>query len=78
MALIELCNLDSEVNIHPFQKQNDQIELEEHTNLVNPMQLALPPLGDVRISLFVTNLFLSRLKISLSAAGQFSETIYSH
>lgn len=48
MALVELCNLDSHVNVQPFQKQSELIEPETHMNLMNPMQLALPPLGNVR------------------------------
>ncbi|KAK7591172.1 hypothetical protein V9T40_002785 [Parthenolecanium corni] len=46
MALVELCNLESQVNVYPFQKQNELAEPEANMNLVNPMQLALPPLGN--------------------------------
>lgn len=53
MALVELCNLESQVNVYPFQKQNELAEPEANMNLVNPMQLALPPLGNVRIRIIV-------------------------
>jgi 20S proteasome subunit beta 5 len=51
MALVELCKLDSKVNIRPYQRDEESTEpglLE--MNFINPQQLALPPVGNVSIA----------------------------
>lgn len=54
MALVELCKLDSKVNIRPHQRDEESTEATHlDMNFINPQQLALPPVGNVSISLIL-------------------------